>query len=147
MSRFDTQQAGYPSGDVPSLSLYGPSARLGASYSISDNLVVHAFGGYLWQPPIVLDGPAAGRIIDPTLVGQALPNDLKAETEVLRALLVGLPDSDWELATPAEGWAAGTGIFVEGCAAAGGWARRPMLQNSDSRKTMPGFILVSWTQI
>ena len=34
-----------------------------------------------------------------------LTNDLMAETEVLRALLVGLPDTDWELATPAEGWA------------------------------------------
>jgi len=34
-----------------------------------------------------------------------LTNDLMAETEVLRALLVGLPDIDWELATPAEGWA------------------------------------------
>jgi len=34
-----------------------------------------------------------------------LTNDLTAETEVLRALLVGLPDADWELATPAEGWA------------------------------------------
>ena len=34
-----------------------------------------------------------------------LTDDLMAETEVLRALLVGLPDSDWELATPAEGWA------------------------------------------
>ena len=36
---------------------------------------------------------------------EQLVGDLKAETEVLRALLVELDADDWELATPAEGWA------------------------------------------
>jgi hypothetical protein len=79
--RLDTQQASYPGSDEPSLSLVGPSARLGTSYAITDDLVVHAFGGYLCQPPIVLDGPVAARILDPSLAGQSIPNDLKAETD------------------------------------------------------------------
>jgi outer membrane cobalamin receptor len=79
--RLDTQQASYPGSDEPSLSLVGPSARLGTSYAITDDLVVHAFGGYLWQPPIVLDGPVAARILDPSLAGQPVPDDLKAETD------------------------------------------------------------------
>ena len=80
--RLDTQQASYAGTTEPSLSLVGPSARLGTSYAIKDDLVVHAFGGYLWQPPIVLDGPVAARILDPSLAAQPIPNDLKAETDL-----------------------------------------------------------------
>ena len=80
--RLDAQHASYPGTDEPPLSLVGPSGRLGTSYAITDDLVVHAFGGYLWQPPIVLDGPVAARILDPSLAGQAIPNDLKAETDL-----------------------------------------------------------------
>jgi outer membrane cobalamin receptor len=80
-ARLDMQHAIYAGTPEPSLFLAGPSGRLGASYAITDDLVVHAFAGYLWQPPIVLDGPAAARIIEPQLAGQVLPVDLKAETD------------------------------------------------------------------
>ncbi len=79
--RFDVQDAIYSGHDEPSLTLASPSGRLGASYVIADDLVVHAFAGYLWQPPIVIDGPVAAQIINPALAGQTLPVDLKAETD------------------------------------------------------------------
>jgi uncharacterized protein (TIGR03084 family) len=41
---------------------------------------------------------------DKTAVLEALCRDLEAEQHALDAVLVGLSDPDWDLATPAEGW-------------------------------------------
>jgi hypothetical protein len=79
--RFDVEDAIYSGSDEPSLTLASPSGRLGTSYAITDDLVVHAFAGYLWQPPVVIDGPVAAQIINPLLAGQTLPVDLKPETD------------------------------------------------------------------
>jgi outer membrane cobalamin receptor len=65
----------------PGLSVWGPSGRVGVSYAFTDELVLHAFGGYLWQPPPELDGAVAARILVPSLAGQAVPVDLKPETD------------------------------------------------------------------
>jgi hypothetical protein len=60
------------------------------AYSFSEDLVIHAFVGYLWQPPSALDGPLAARILEPGLAGESLPVDLKAETDAYGE--VGLSD-------------------------------------------------------
>jgi outer membrane receptor protein involved in Fe transport len=79
--RLDTQRAAYLETSESDLQLVGPSARLAISYSISKNVVVRAFGGYVWQPPIAVDGPAAARILEPSLAHQLIAVDLKAETD------------------------------------------------------------------
>jgi outer membrane cobalamin receptor len=84
--RADFQHTTYPGSGEPPLSLAGPSGRLGASYAVSRDLVVHAFVGSLWQPPVSLDAPVAARILVPALAGQTLPVDLKAETDAITEL-------------------------------------------------------------
>jgi hypothetical protein len=80
-ARLDVQSVDFVDGGEPSLFLVGPSARLGASYAAASNVVVHAFAGYLWQPPNTVDAAVAARILVPSLAGQPLPVDLKAEKD------------------------------------------------------------------
>ena len=79
--RLDIERANYKHSDAPPLFLLGPSTRLGISYAVTSSLVVHAFVGYLWQPPSTIDAPVAARILIPSLAGQSLPVDLKAEKD------------------------------------------------------------------
>jgi hypothetical protein len=58
---------------------FGP--RLGIAYSVSSDTVVHAFAGLLWQPPPVLDAPAAARILGLVPPGTAIGYDLKPEKD------------------------------------------------------------------
>jgi hypothetical protein len=80
-ARVDMQSVDFVGGGEPSLFLVGPSARLGASYAATSNIVLHAFAGYLWQPPNTVDAAVAARILVPSLAGEPLPVDLKAETD------------------------------------------------------------------
>jgi outer membrane receptor protein involved in Fe transport len=80
-ARLDIESASFLHSDEPSLFLLGPSARLGLSYAVTTNLTLHGFAGYLWQPPSTIDAPVAGRILVPSLAGQTLPVDLKAERD------------------------------------------------------------------
>jgi TonB-dependent Receptor Plug Domain len=80
-ARVDVQYTSYPGSGEPSLSLASPSGRLGVSYAVSDDLVVHAFAGSLWQPPVSIDAPAAARILVPSLAGHTVPVDLKPEND------------------------------------------------------------------
>ncbi len=80
-ARLDIESASFLHSDEPSLFLLGPSARLGLSYAVTTNLTLHGFAGYLWQPPSTIDAPVAGRILVPSLAGQTLPVDIKAEKD------------------------------------------------------------------
>ena len=64
----------------------GVSPRLGASYALSKNTVVHAFTGVLWQPPAPLDAANAARALGVVPAGQPVAYDLKPETDVLAEL-------------------------------------------------------------
>lgn len=79
--RLDIESAAFVHSDEPSLFLVGPSARLGLGYTVTSNLTLHGFAGYLWQPPSTIDAPVAGRILIPSLAGQILPVDIKAEKD------------------------------------------------------------------
>ncbi len=59
----------------------GVGPRLGLAYSLSDTTVVHAYGGLLWQPPAVLDAPAAARILGVVTPGQQVNYDLLPEKD------------------------------------------------------------------
>ncbi len=79
--RFDLQNTTFGDGsDAPNIFLAGPSVRLGASYSVTDKVIIHAFAGYLWEAPTVFDAPVIAPILNPSLAGQSLPNNLKAAT-------------------------------------------------------------------
>jgi TonB dependent receptor/Carboxypeptidase regulatory-like domain/TonB-dependent Receptor Plug Domain len=58
---------------------FGP--RLGASYAISPDTIVHAFAGLLWQPPPVLDTPAAARILGVVTPDRQIAYDLLPEKD------------------------------------------------------------------
>ena len=58
---------------------FGP--RVGIAWSLNQTTVVHAFGGLLWQPPPVLDAPAAARILGLLAPGQVVNYDLKPEQD------------------------------------------------------------------
>ncbi len=79
--RLDAQDVAYLGTSLPPTVTVGPSARLGASYAFTEDLVLHAFGGYLWQPPTELDAPTAARILVPGLAGQTIPIDLQPEKD------------------------------------------------------------------
>jgi hypothetical protein len=79
--RADVQNASFASTNQPNLLLGGPSVRLGLSYALSDALTLHAFAGYLWQPPSAVDAAVAARVLVPSLAGQPIPNDVKAEKD------------------------------------------------------------------
>ena len=79
--RADIQNASFAGTEQPNLMLAGPSVRLGFSFALSDELLLHAFAGYLWQPPSAVDAAVAARVLVPSLAGQSVPNDLKAERD------------------------------------------------------------------
>ncbi len=78
--RFDVQNTTFGSSSEPNDFLTGPSARLGGSYALTNRVILHAFVGYLSEMPVNYDGPVAAQILQPSLVGQLLPVDLKAAT-------------------------------------------------------------------
>lgn len=80
-ARADVQSASFLGTNQPNLVLGGPSVRLGLSYALSDDLTLHGFAGYLWQPPSAVDAAVAARILVPSLAGQPIPNDVKAEKD------------------------------------------------------------------
>jgi TonB dependent receptor len=59
----------------------GISPRLGASYSLSKNTVLHAFTGINWQPPSPLDAADAARALGVVPANQQVTYDLKPETD------------------------------------------------------------------
>lgn len=79
--RVDLQRTAFLDSDEPQQVLLGPSARLGLSYQPVGDLVFHAFGGYLWQPPSTIDAPVAARILVPALAQQRLPVNIRAEKD------------------------------------------------------------------
>jgi hypothetical protein len=79
--RADVQHTAFLDSREPNLVLGGPSGRLGVSYAFNDDLVVHAYGGYLVQLPSAIDGSVAARLLVPSLAGQPIPVDLKAERD------------------------------------------------------------------
>ena len=94
--RADVQHATFLESGEPDLVLGGPSARLGTSYAITDELVAHAFAGYLVQLPSAVDAPVAARILVPSLAGQTIPVDLKAERDWTGE--VGIAERLWRVA-------------------------------------------------
>ncbi len=77
--RADLQNATFRGENEPNLLLAGPSARLGFSYALSPDVTLHAFVGYMWQPPSAVDAAVAARVLG--LVGQAIAPDVKAQTD------------------------------------------------------------------
>jgi hypothetical protein len=59
----------------------GIGPRLGIAYAFSEATIAHAFAGLLWQPPAVLDAPAAARILGLVPPDQVIPYDLLAEKD------------------------------------------------------------------
>ncbi len=80
-ARLDAQHASFMGSATPALDAWGPSARVGLSYAFTDDVVLHAFAGYLWQPPNALDGAVAARVLVPSLAGQPIPVDIKPEKD------------------------------------------------------------------
>jgi outer membrane cobalamin receptor len=79
--RADVQNAIFNETNQPNLLQAGPSVRFGASSALTRELVLHAFVGYLWQPPNAVDAAVAARVLVPSLAGQAVPADVKPETD------------------------------------------------------------------
>jgi outer membrane cobalamin receptor len=75
--RLDVQQAELQQTGQTS-TLWGPSVRFGAAYAFKDTLVLHAFVGELWQPPL-WNAPTAARVLGLVPPDQSVPFDLKAE--------------------------------------------------------------------
>ena len=76
--RFDVEQASF---DGTRTTVVGPSVRVGASYSFSPRLLLHAFVGNLWQPP-TYDAPTAARVLGVVPPGSPVPADLLAEQDL-----------------------------------------------------------------
>jgi hypothetical protein len=76
-ARLDLLRASF---DGITSTLVGPSLRLGVSYALSPALLLHAFVGYLWQPP-TYDAPTAARILGVVPTGSPIPDDLRAELD------------------------------------------------------------------
>jgi hypothetical protein len=76
--RLDVLRASF---DGAESTLGGPSFRLGASYTVSERLLAHAYVGYLWQPP-TYDAPTAARVLGVVPPGVPVPNDLRAELDL-----------------------------------------------------------------
>jgi hypothetical protein len=102
-ARLDVEYARFLGTDTPALALVGPSARIGASYAPTRALSLHAYVGYLWQPPNTIDGVAAARVLVPSLAGQALPVDLKAEKDWTAELGITAVIARW-LSLGLTGW-------------------------------------------
>ncbi len=78
--RFDVQRVVFLGSSSRSIQS-GVGPRLGVAYSLADGTVAHAFAGLLWQPPPVLDAPAAARILGLLPPGQTVNYDLLAEKD------------------------------------------------------------------
>ena len=78
--RLDFQHVTYV-GTPDQATQVGVGARLGIAYAINDTTIAHAFAGLLWQPPPVLDAPAAARILGLVPAGQAIAYDLRPEKD------------------------------------------------------------------
>ncbi|MHB8416794.1 MAG: TonB-dependent receptor [Myxococcales bacterium] len=77
--RLDAQQAAL-AGTAETALLWGPSVRLGASYAVSEAVVLHGYAGQLWQPPS-FDAVTAARVLGLVPAGAAVPLDLQGETD------------------------------------------------------------------
>jgi outer membrane receptor for ferrienterochelin and colicins len=78
--RFDFQRAAFIGNPESAFDIgFGP--RVGLAWSISPSTVVHAFWGILWQPPPILDTPAAARILGVIPPGASVTYDLKPEID------------------------------------------------------------------
>jgi len=77
--RVDMQNATFQGTRQKNLFLAGPSVRLGFSYALTETISLHAFAGYLWQPPSAVDAAVAARVLVPDLAAQPVPVDVKAE--------------------------------------------------------------------
>ncbi len=75
--RLDFQNTTFGSAGLPNRFLIGPSVRLGASYAVSNRVILHLFAGYFWEVPTNFDAPVVAAIVDPALAGQKLPVDVK----------------------------------------------------------------------
>jgi outer membrane receptor for ferrienterochelin and colicin len=64
----------------------GVSPRLGASYALDKDVVVHGFAGVLWQPPAPLDAASAARALGVVPADMPVTYDLKPETDVFGEL-------------------------------------------------------------
>ncbi|GAC1535837.1 MAG: hypothetical protein NVS2B9_01310 [Myxococcales bacterium] len=78
--RLDAQRVTFL-GSATRATQVGLGPRLGLAYSLTDATVVHVFGGLLWQPPPVLDAPAAARILGLVPAGQRVTYDLLPEKD------------------------------------------------------------------
>jgi outer membrane cobalamin receptor len=79
--RVDVQSSTFAGTSEPNLVLVGPSARFGFSYALARGILLHGSVGYLWQPPNAVDAAVAARVLVPSLAGQPLAIDLKAERD------------------------------------------------------------------
>jgi hypothetical protein len=79
--RADVQDAIFEATSQPHLLLASPSVRLGATYALDSAFLLHGFAGYLWLPPNAVDASVAARLLVPSLGGQPIPDNLKAETD------------------------------------------------------------------
>ena len=78
--RLDFFQVGFAGSPAPPAQ-WGLGPRLGVSYALTHDTVVHGFFGLMWMPPPVLDTPAAARILGVVPPGQAVPFDLRPERD------------------------------------------------------------------
>ncbi len=74
--RFDLQAIAVPA--ERTITFDTPSGRLGATYDLGRLVRLHAFVGYLWQPPS-LDAPTAARALGLVPPGQPLELDVRPE--------------------------------------------------------------------
>jgi outer membrane cobalamin receptor len=78
--RLDFQRVTYV-GTPEQATQVGVGPRLGIAYALNDTTIAHAFAGLLWQPPPVLDAPAAARILGLVSPGQTINYDLRPEKD------------------------------------------------------------------
>jgi outer membrane cobalamin receptor len=78
--RLDFQQVTFL-GAAERATQVGVGPRLGVAYAVSEATVAHAFAGLLWQPPPVLDVPAAARILGLVAPDQVINYDLLPEKD------------------------------------------------------------------
>ncbi len=93
--RFDIQNTDFGVSSEPNLFLSGPSARLGASYTLNDAVIFHGFVGYLWEAPVNFDAPVLAPILIPSLGGQPQPVDLKPATTLSAELGINVHPKPW----------------------------------------------------
>jgi len=78
--RFDFQRVSFQGDPTTSFDV-GIGPRLGIAYAVNETTVLHVYGGLLWQPPPVLDAPAAARILGLLQPGQNVSYDLAPEKD------------------------------------------------------------------